>query len=68
MGIYRLPNRVVSGIWRSLETARPQAASDARARRLQKLAVLLACLAPITNFGAAKNHSVSPQLAGYKPA
>jgi predicted aspartyl protease len=58
--------RILSGIWRSLETARPRAASDARARRLQKLAVLLACFAPISNFAAAKDRSVSPQLAGYK--
>jgi predicted aspartyl protease len=58
--------RILSGIWRSLETARPRAASDARARRLQKLAVLLACFAPISNFAAAKDRSVSPQLAGYR--
>ena len=55
MGIYRLSNRVVTGAQRTLETARPRAARDARARRfhrnararrLQKIAVLLACIVP----------------------
>ena len=50
-----------------MEPARPRAACDARARRLQKMAVLLSlAIAPISNFSAAKNPSVSPQLAGYK--
>ena len=54
MGIYRLSNWVVS---------------DARARRLQKMVVLLSLMiAPITNFAAAKDRSVSPQLADYKAA
>lgn len=34
--------------------------------RLTLIFVLLIALAPISNFGAAKNRSVSPQLAGYK--
>jgi predicted aspartyl protease len=70
MGIHRLPNRIVMGIsgaQASLETARPRAACDARARRLQKMAVLLSlAVAPLSIFGAAKDRSVSPQLAGYK--
>src|SRR6476659_2000365 len=67
MGIHRLPNRVVSGAQASLETARPRAACDARARRLQKMALLLSlATAPISNFAASKDRSVSPQLAGYK--
>jgi predicted aspartyl protease len=60
MGIYRLPNGIVT-----LETARPRAVCDARARRLQKMAVLLACIAPISISGAAKNRSAM-QLPGYK--
>jgi predicted aspartyl protease len=60
MGIYRLSNGVVS-----LEMARPRAACDARARRLQKLAVLLLAVAPLSISGAAKNHSPM-QLPGYK--
>jgi predicted aspartyl protease len=67
MGIYRLSNRVVSGAYRMLETARPRAACDARARRLQKMAVLLACVAPFSISGAAKNRSAM-QLPGYKAA
>jgi predicted aspartyl protease len=51
----------------SLQTARRRAACDARARQLQKIGVLLALvIAPISNFGAAKDRSVLPQLAGYK--
>src|SRR6476646_11254787 len=66
MGIHRLPNGVVSGAQASLETARPRAACDARARRLQKMAVLLTlAVAPISNSGTAKNRSAM-QLAGYK--
>jgi predicted aspartyl protease len=65
MGIYRLPNGVVSGIWRGLETARPRAANDARARRLQKLAVLLFAVAPLSISGAAKNRSAM-QVPGYR--
>ena len=34
--------------------------------RLTLIFVLLIAFAPISNFGAAKNHSVSPQLSGYK--
>ena len=30
------------------------------------LCYYLCAIAPISNFGAAKNRSVSPQLAGYK--
>ena len=65
MGIYRLPDGVVSGTQLTLETARPRAACEARARRLQKMAVLLACIAPLSISGAAKNRSAT-QLAGYK--
>ena len=37
------------------------------ARLTAKMAVLLfSPIAPISNFGAAKDRSVSPQLAGYK--
>jgi predicted aspartyl protease len=50
-----------------LETTLLRAACNARARRLQKLAVLLSlAIAPISNFGAARDRSVSPRLAGYK--
>ncbi|PYI71222.1 MAG: hypothetical protein DMF08_09165, partial [Verrucomicrobia bacterium] len=65
MGIYRLSNGVVSGTQRTLETARPRAACDARARRLQKMAVLLACVAPLSISAAVKSRSAM-QLAGYK--
>ena len=65
MGIYRLSNGIVSGTQRTLETARPRAACDARARRLQKMAVLLACVAPLSISGAVKSRSAM-QLAGYK--
>jgi len=65
MGIYRLPDGVVSGTQLTLETARPRAACEARARRLQKMAVILACIAPLSISGAAKNRSAT-QLAGYK--
>ena len=74
MGIYRLSNRVVTGAQRTLETARRRAARDARARRfqrnararrLQKIAVLLACIVPLSISGAAKNRSAM-QLPGYK--
>lgn len=49
----------------TLETGRPGAARDTRARRLQKLAVLLACVAPLSISGAAKNR-FAVQLVGYK--
>jgi predicted aspartyl protease len=74
MGIYRLSNGVVTGAHQSLEMARPRAARDARARRLQRsararrlqrMAVLLAWVAPLSIFGAAKNRS-AVQLGGYK--
>jgi predicted aspartyl protease len=35
-------------------------------RQLFLILVFLIALAPISNFGATKNHSVSPKLAGYK--
>jgi predicted aspartyl protease len=66
MGIHRLSNGIVSGAQASLETARPRAACDVRARRLQKVAVLLTlAIAPISNSSAAKNRSAM-RLAGYK--
>ena len=65
MGIYRFPNRIVRG-QASLETARPRAACDARARRLQKMAFLLSfTFVPISTFGAGKNRPL-PLLTGYK--
>src|SRR5205814_3583488 len=64
-GIYRLSNGIVSGTQRTLETARPRAACDARARRLQKMAVLLACVAPLSISAAVKSGSAM-QLGGYK--
>jgi predicted aspartyl protease len=68
MGIYRLSNRVVR-----LERACFGAADDASAHRLHpiaacritKTAVLLAFIAPISVFGAARNHSVM-HLPGYQ--
>jgi predicted aspartyl protease len=68
MGIYRLSDGVVS-----LVTACPPAPDDARVRRLHpnpacrrgKIAVLLALIAPISVFGAAKNASPI-HLPGYK--
>jgi predicted aspartyl protease len=48
-----------------LETARPRAACDARARRLQKMAVLMACVASLSISGAVENRSAK-QLPGYK--
>jgi predicted aspartyl protease len=74
MGVYRLSNRIVRGAQRTLETARSWAARDARAhrfhrnaraRRLQKMAVLLACIASLSVSGAVKNRSAM-QLPGYK--
>ena len=74
MGICPLSNWVVSAAQQLLETARPRAAPDARARRLhrsararrlQKMALFLACIAPISISGAAKNRS-AVQLVGYK--
>ena len=65
MGVYRLSNGVVSAAQQLVETARPRAARDARARLLQKMAVLLVCIAPLSIFGAAKNRSAA-QLPGYK--
>jgi predicted aspartyl protease len=65
MGIYRLSDRTVIGAQASLETARLGAACDARARRLQKMAVLLVCIAPLSISGAAKNRSAM-QVPGYK--
>ena len=64
MGIYRLSNGVVNEQQRPFETARPRAACDARARRLQKIAVLLACIAPFSIVGATKNRSAM-QFPGY---
>ena len=67
MGIYRLSNGVVSGAQASLEMSGPRAAGDPWAGRFQKLAVLLSlAFVPISNCGAARNPSFSPQLAGYK--
>jgi len=68
MGIYRLSDRLVSS-----ETARPRGADDAIAYRLHpnatcraaKIAILLACIAPMSVFGAARNGS-SMHLPGYK--
>lgn len=65
MGIYRLSNGVVRVVLALLETARPRADCDARARRLQKLAVLVLTLAPLSVPGAAKDHSTT-HLPGYK--
>src|SRR6516165_11194575 len=74
MGIHRFSNGVVSAAQQLLETARRRAAPDARARRLhrsararrlQKMALFLACIAPLSISGAAKNQSAM-QLAGYK--
>ena len=74
MGIYRFSNRVVTGAQRTLETARPRGARDtrarrfqrnARARRLQKIAVLLACIVPLSISDGAKNRSAM-HLSGYK--
>jgi len=74
MGIYRLSNGVVNGAQASLETARPRAACDerarrlqrnARARRLQKMAVILLSVAPLSISSAAKNRSAM-QFPGYK--
>ena len=62
MGIYRLSNRVVKGAKR---TAYPRTACDSRVRLLQRIAVLLACIAPLSIFGAAKNRSTM-QLPGFK--
>ena len=73
MGIYRLPNGVVSGVQAALGTARPRAAHDAgahrlqksaRTRRLQKLAVILLAVVPGSISGATQNRSAI-QLAGY---
>jgi predicted aspartyl protease len=60
MGIYRLSHGIVT-----LEMAHPWAARDAMARRLQWIVLLLACIAPLSISGAAKNRSAM-QLAGYK--
>jgi predicted aspartyl protease len=78
MGIYRVSNRVVIGAQATLEMARPRAvcdprletarrrgACDARARRLQKLAVLLLAVVPLSLSAAPKNRSPM-QLPGYK--
>src|SRR5262245_64589057 len=65
MGIYRLPNGLVSGQLRFLETARSRVALNARARRLQKIAVLLALLAPLSISTAAQNRSAM-HLPGYR--
>jgi predicted aspartyl protease len=65
MGIYRLSNRVVSQARALLEAARPGSARDSRAHRLQKIAVLLACIAPLSIFGEAKDRSAM-HLPGYK--
>jgi len=48
-----------------LETARPRVACDARARRLQKIAALLVCVAPLSISGATKNHFAA-LLPGYR--
>ena len=60
MGIYRLSHGVVM-----LEMAYPRAPRDAMARRLHRIVLLLACIAPLSISGAAKNRSAM-QLAGYK--
>src|SRR5262245_23328225 len=65
MGIYQLSNGVVSAAQQLVEPARPRAARDATARRLQKMTLLLACIPPLSILGAAKNRS-AVQLAGYK--
>ena len=65
MGIYRLSNGVVRGAQRTLKTTRPQAARDARAHQLQKMAVLLACVVPLSISEAGKTRS-APQSPGYK--
>jgi predicted aspartyl protease len=51
------------GTW--LEAVDPRAGFDAKTRRLQKLAVLVFALAPLSVPGAAKNHSAM-HLPGYK--
>ena len=56
---------VVSGTQLTLETARPRADRDATERRLRRIAVLLACIAPLSISGAVKNRSAM-QLPGYK--
>ena len=60
MGVYRLSHGVVI-----LKPAGRRAVPNARARRLQKLALLFLALAPLSISGAAKNHP-GMQLAGYK--
>jgi predicted aspartyl protease len=68
MGIYRLSDRFVTS-----GTARPGAAYDARARRLHRmpahhtarLAVLLACIVPLSISAAPKNRSAM-QVPGYR--
>jgi len=60
MGIYRLSDRIVT-----LDVACAKSARNARALRLQKLAVLLACIAPLSISAAVKNRPAM-QLAGYK--
>jgi hypothetical protein len=56
---------VVSGTQLTLETARPRADRDATERRLRRIGVLLACIAPLSISGAVKNRSAM-QLPGYK--
>ena len=65
MGIYRLSNGVVSRAEASLEMPRPRTPYNAMARRLQKTALLLACMAPLSISGSGKNGSAT-QLPGYK--
>src|SRR5262249_43423513 len=64
MEIYRLSNGVVSAR-ASWETARLPAVCDARAHRLQKIALILFFLAPLSISGTARNLSAM-QLPGFK--
>jgi predicted aspartyl protease len=53
--------------WRDarMEPARPRAVRDARTHRLQRIALFLACIAPLSISGATKNRFAT-QLTGYK--
>ncbi len=51
------------GLWSAM---RPRVALTSQERGMQTLMVLFLAIAPISNFAAAKDRSVSSQLAGYK--
>ena len=65
MGIHRLSNRFVGGAGAALETGRLR--MSLRMHLLQKLAVSVAFVAPLSLCAASKNHSAT-QLPGYKAA